>query len=176
MMPSFFLLILLGLPWVDTTVNNSSGMDNSTSGLGDDKEPRRMWETEMQCKRCSVGNQFTCDNILTCPSHVKRCLTIAVRVNLRLLYVYKDCAEDCSFIYKEEIPPVNARLLKNVKNFYFVLCCTGSLCNEGGPYNIERDLLPDRAIEEEEIARAMSLGRFNLLLCPALVLSSSILI
>lgn len=36
-----FLLILLGLPWVDTTVNNTSGLDNSTSGLDDAIEARQ---------------------------------------------------------------------------------------------------------------------------------------
>ncbi|XP_034371894.1 glycosyl-phosphatidylinositol-anchored molecule-like protein [Arvicanthis niloticus] len=174
MMPSFFLLILLGLPWVDTTVNNSSGMDNSTSGLDHDIEAR--WIPQIKCNTCETENTFLCDHHVDCPIEIRRCQTLAIRVNLRVLSVIKGCTEDCSFVYKEHKPPPMPKVIKNAPGFYFVLCCGSVRCNDGGPNNIERDLLPDKAIEEEEIARAMSLGPFNLLLCPALVLSSSILI
>lgn len=40
MMFPLFLPILLGLPWVDTTINNTSEFDNSTSGLDNAIEPR----------------------------------------------------------------------------------------------------------------------------------------
>ncbi|XP_052017715.1 glycosyl-phosphatidylinositol-anchored molecule-like protein [Apodemus sylvaticus] len=174
MMLPFVLLILLGLPWVDTTVSNTSVLDNSTSGLDDALEARQ-WIPRQRCSRCSVVNTFACTNVLTCPLSTRRCMTIAVRVSLRNLFVYKDCTVDCSFVYKEHVPPPLPRLLKDVKSFYFVLCCGGVHCNEGGPTNMERDLLTDTTIEEEEIARAVRLGRFNLLLCLALILSSSIL-
>ena len=38
---------------------------------------------------------------------------------------------------------------------------------------MERDLIPDMAIEEEVISRAVRLGWFSFLLCLALILSSS---
>lgn len=98
-----------------------------------------------------------------------------VGVSSRVLAVSKGCTTDCSFVYAQHKPPPMPRVLKNVQGFYFVLCCGGVRCNDGGPNNIERDLLPETSIEEDEIARAVSLGQFNLLLCPALVLSSSIL-
>lgn len=41
MMLPFFLLLLLGFPWVDTTVNNTTGLDNSTSSLSVDIEARQ---------------------------------------------------------------------------------------------------------------------------------------
>lgn len=41
MMLPFFLLILLGLPWVDTTVHNASVLANMTDGLEDGLEPRQ---------------------------------------------------------------------------------------------------------------------------------------
>lgn len=41
MMHPFFLIILLGLPWVHTTVNNTSGLGNSTSGLDMVIKPRQ---------------------------------------------------------------------------------------------------------------------------------------
>lgn len=98
-----------------------------------------------------------------------------VGVNLRLLYVYKHCTKDCTFIYRRHVPPELPRVLKDVKSFYFVLCCGSVVCNEGEPRNMERDLLGETSIEEEVIARAVSLGWVNLLLCLALILSSIIL-
>ncbi|XP_028617046.1 glycosyl-phosphatidylinositol-anchored molecule-like protein [Grammomys surdaster] len=175
MVLSFFLLILLGLPWVDTTVNNSSGLDNSTSGLDNDMEVMPRWVPKIKCNTCELENTFQCEHHVDCHENIRRCLTLAIRVNLRLLYVYKDCTKNCSFVYHSQVPPESPRLLRSVKSFYFVLCCSGTFCNEGGPHNIERDLLPESSIEEEEIARAVSLGQFNLLLCPALILSCSIL-
>ncbi|GAB1299454.1 Glycosylphosphatidylinositol-anchored molecule-like [Apodemus speciosus] len=174
MMLPFFLLILLGLPWVDSTAYNASVLANTTSALDDGLEARQ-WVPRQRCSRCSVINTFACPGYHECPLDIRRCLTISVRVSLRTLFVYKDCTVDCSFVYKEHVPPPLPRLLTDVKGFYFVLCCGAVLCNEGGPNNIERDLITDVLIEEDEIARAVRLGRFNLLLCLALILSSSIL-
>ncbi|XP_021071910.1 glycosyl-phosphatidylinositol-anchored molecule-like protein [Mus pahari] len=97
-----------------------------------------------------------------------------VGVNLRMLFVYKDCTTDCSFVYREHVPPELPRVLKDAKHFYFVLCCGSVVCNEGGPSNTERDLLGETSIEEEVVARAVSLGLVNLL-CLASILSHSIL-
>ncbi|XP_051016485.1 glycosyl-phosphatidylinositol-anchored molecule-like protein [Acomys russatus] len=114
----FFLLLLLGLPRVGTTVNNATGLDNSTSGLSIDIEPRQ-------------------------------------GMNSRELLTYKNCNENCSF--------------------YYVHCCVTHNCNNVGPSNIERDLLPDAVVEETTIERAVCLGEFNLLLSLASILSSGIL-
>ncbi|KAG8515397.1 Glycosyl-phosphatidylinositol-anchored molecule-like protein [Galemys pyrenaicus] len=38
--------------------------------------------------------------------------------------------------------------MKNT-HFYFVRCCGAMKCNEGGPTNLERDILPEEPIEEE---------------------------
>ncbi|XP_031202069.1 glycosyl-phosphatidylinositol-anchored molecule-like protein [Mastomys coucha] len=175
MMFPLFLPILLGLPWVDTTINNTSGFDNSTSGLDNAFERRSKWSPTMRCHSCQNTNSFSCPTINDCHRDKRRCLTVALRVNLRKLFVYKTCTTDCTFVYRQHVPGELPRMLKNVKNFYFVLCCGSVVCNEGGPSNIERDLLTETSIEEEEIARAVGLGRVNLLLCLTLILSSSIL-
>lgn len=175
MMLPFFLLILLGLPWVDTTVNNTSWLDNSTSALEDPIKARQRWVPRVRCRRCSVTNSFSCTDLLECHVDIRRCLTVAIRSSSRELVVYKDCTKDCSFVYKEHVPPEFPRVLKNTNSFYFVLCCGGVLCNDGGPNNVERDLITDTSIEEENISRAEHLGQFSLLLCLALILSGSIL-
>ncbi|XP_036063472.1 glycosyl-phosphatidylinositol-anchored molecule-like protein [Onychomys torridus] len=136
MMHLFFLIILLGLPWVHTSVNNTSGLDNSTSGLDMAIKPRQ-------------------------------------RMDSRQLLVYKNCAEDCSFALIQ--PPPTPRKLPPTTYFYYTMCCSGHLCNEGGPSNIERDLFLPPVIEEGVIAKAVCLGEFNLLLNLSLILSSSIL-
>ena len=175
MMLPFFLSILMGLPWVDTSINNTSGLvfDNTTGGLDNAIEPR--WSPVLTCHKCYISNTFSCPKLSECPSNLRRCMTVSFRVNIRLLYVLKDCTKDCTFIYRRHVPPELPRVLKDVKSFYFVLCCGSVVCNEGGPRNMERDLLGETSIEEEVIARAVSLGWVNLLLCLALILSSIIL-
>lgn len=96
-----------------------------------------------------------------------------VGVTTRELLVYKECTSDCSFVYRQQVPPEMPKMLKATNRFYFALCCASVLCNDGGPSNVERDLLTDTAIEEENISRAARLGQFSLLLCLASILSSS---
>ncbi|XP_059103625.1 glycosyl-phosphatidylinositol-anchored molecule-like protein [Peromyscus eremicus] len=171
MMHPFFLIILLGLPWVHTTVNNTSGLDNSTSGLDMVIKPR---QEVFQCYLCAATNTFNCLQMHTCVGNSRRCAVIAIRMDSRQLLVYKNCVEDCSFALIQ--PPPTPRKLPPTTYFYYTQCCSGYLCNEGGPSNIERDLSPPVVIEEGLIARAVCLGEFNLLLNISLILSSSILI
>nr|XP_042120875.1 glycosyl-phosphatidylinositol-anchored molecule-like protein isoform X2 [Peromyscus maniculatus bairdii] len=152
MMHPFFLIILLGLPWVHTTVNNTSGLGNSTSGLDMVIKPRQE---------------------KTCSNNQRRCAVIAIRMDSRQLLVHKNCVDDCSFALVQ--PPPTPRKLPPTTYFYYTQCCSGHLCNEGGPSNIERDLSPPIVIEEGPIARAVCLGEFNLLLNLSLILSSIIL-
>nr|XP_048310842.1 glycosyl-phosphatidylinositol-anchored molecule-like protein [Myodes glareolus] len=186
MMLTFFLLILLGFPSVNTVVNSSRGLDdsisglekstsrldNSTSGLDSAIQPRQV--AGMKCYHCSVENTFHCPDITDCPDlNAKRCGTVAIRMNSRLLLIWKYCMTNCSFVLVQ--PPPSFRRFKNAHSFYFSYCCSDPLCNDGGPDNLERDLLPPPVFEEDVIARAVCLGEFNLLLSLALILSSSIL-
>ncbi|XP_016819474.2 LOW QUALITY PROTEIN: glycosyl-phosphatidylinositol-anchored molecule-like protein isoform X1 [Cricetulus griseus] len=127
MMLPFFWLILLVLPWVDTSVNSTSVGDNSTS------------------------------------------------MNSRELLVYKQYVGNCTFVIVQPPPTVIIRRLPSTNSFYYSLCCSGIYCNEGGPTNVERDLLPPVVFEEQVIARAVYLVESNLLLSLALIFSCSIL-
>ncbi|XP_037053450.1 glycosyl-phosphatidylinositol-anchored molecule-like protein isoform X2 [Peromyscus leucopus] len=169
MMHPFFLIILLGLPWVHTTVNNTSGLGNNTSGLDMVIKPRQ----EFMCYVCATTNTFLCTQERTCRDNERRCAIIAIRMDSRQLLVLKNCVDDCSFALVQ--PPPTPRKLPPTVYFYYTYCCSGYLCNEGGPSNIERDLSPPVVIEEGPIARAVCLGEFNLLLNLSLILSSIIL-
>lgn len=91
------------------------------------------------------------------------------------LLVYKNCMENCRFVLIQLLPTVLERRLPTTNSYYYSNCCSGIRCNDGGPTNVERDLLPPLVIEEQVIARAVYLGESNLLLSLALVLSSNIL-
>ncbi|XP_057648205.1 glycosyl-phosphatidylinositol-anchored molecule-like protein [Chionomys nivalis] len=135
MMLTFFLLILLGFPCVDTAVNSSRGLDISIRSLEATISPQESMSS-------------------------------------RELLVHKACIRDCPFL--QSPAPMILRRLASTNSFYYTNCCTGLFCNDGGPSNIERDLLPPRVVEEDVIARAVCLGQFNLLLSLVLILSSSI--
>ena len=94
-------------------------------------------------------------------------------VSSRELLVFKHCVFNCPFL--QSPAPMIIRRLASTNSFYYTNCCTGIFCNDGGPANIERDLLPPHVVEEVEVARAVCLEEFNLLLSLALILSSSIL-
>ncbi|ERE81813.1 glycosyl-phosphatidylinositol-anchored molecule-like protein, partial [Cricetulus griseus] len=96
-------------------------------------------------------------------------------MNSRELLVYKNCMENCTFVLIQPPPTVLERRLPTTNSYYYSNCCSGIRCNDGGPTNVERDLLPPLVIEEQVIARAVYLGESNLLLSLALVLSSNIL-
>ncbi|XP_040592429.1 glycosyl-phosphatidylinositol-anchored molecule-like protein [Mesocricetus auratus] len=187
MMLPFFWIILLGLQWVDTSVSNTTVWDNSTSvgdnstsvwdnstrGLGIAIQPRQ--GLTMRCHTCSATNTFHCPNVFNCLEGFRRCGTIALRMNSRELLVYKHCMQNCTFVLIQPPPTVLTRRLPSTNSFYYSYCCSGILCNDIGPTNIERDLLPPTVIEESVIARAVCLDKSNLLLSLFLILSSGIL-
>ncbi|CAH7107545.1 unknown_gene_7465 [Phodopus roborovskii] len=165
----FFWLILLVLPWVDATVNHTSG----TTSLSIAIQPRQ--NIIMKCHQCSQKNTFNCPREHPCNDDQRRCGTIAVRMSSRALLVYKHCMRECTFVHVQPPPTELSRRLPSTNSFYYSNCCSGVLCNDGGPTNVERDLLPPLVVEEEVVARAVSPGECNLLLTLALILSSSIL-
>ncbi|XP_035296563.1 glycosyl-phosphatidylinositol-anchored molecule-like protein [Cricetulus griseus] len=175
----FFWLILLVLPWVDTSINSTSVGDNSTSrvensttGLDIAIQPRQ--EHVMECHFCTTINTFDCQKIKKCQRHMRSCGTIAVRMNSWELLVYKNCMENCMFVLTQLLPTVLERWLPTTNSYFYSNCCSGILCNDGGPTNVQRDFLPPLVVHEDVIARAVYLGVSNLLLSLALILSSSI--
>ncbi|KAM9050146.1 glycosyl-phosphatidylinositol-anchored molecule-like protein [Megaptera novaeangliae] len=68
----------------------------------------------------------------------------------RELLVYKNCTDNCTFVYAAHQPPEAPRKRYFLTNsFYWVSCCSSMTCNYGGPTNLERDILPDYTVEEE---------------------------
>uniref|UniRef100_A0A8C0S1A9 UPAR/Ly6 domain-containing protein n=1 Tax=Canis lupus familiaris TaxID=9615 RepID=A0A8C0S1A9_CANLF len=127
----------------------------------------------LKCHDCWDINNFNCPQIRTCPYHIRRCLTISIRLNVRELFVYKNCTYNCTFVYRSEEPPEAIRIMKT-NSFYFVRCCNAMTCNEGGPTNLERDIIPDYPIEEE-LEGAVRLGESTFFLSVASILVSNTL-
>lgn len=96
-----------------------------------------------------------------------------VGLNVRELLVYKNCTYNCTFLYRSQEPPEAIRMMKT-NSFYFVRCCNTMTCNEGGPTNLERDIIPDYPIEEE-LEGAVRLGESTFLLSVASILVSNTL-
>ncbi|XP_040592421.1 glycosyl-phosphatidylinositol-anchored molecule-like protein [Mesocricetus auratus] len=183
----FFWLILLDLQWVDTSVSNTSVWDisttvwdnstsvwdNSTSGLGIAIQPRE--GLKMLCHFCTTINTFHCPEVHPCDNDFRRCGTVAIRMNSRELLVYKNYMQTCPFVLVQPPPTVLTRRLPISSSFYYSNCCSGITCNDAGPTNVERDLLPPLVVEETVIARAVCLGVSNVFLNLSLILSISLL-
>lgn len=79
-------------------------------------------------------------------------------MNPREVLVYKNCTNNCTFVYPSEMPPAAPKSLRT-NSFYWVLCCGIMHCNVGGPTNLERDIIPDQTIEEDlEGAACLGVG------------------
>ncbi|XP_004680003.1 PREDICTED: glycosyl-phosphatidylinositol-anchored molecule-like protein [Condylura cristata] len=124
----------------------------------------------LKCFACTMINTFTCRNLVECVYEIRRCFTVSIRLNSRELLVYKNCTNNCTFLYPEQVPGETPRKVKTT-HFYFVRCCGGMRCNDGGPTNLERDILPEETVEEE-IEAAERLGGPGLLFSLASLLAS----
>ncbi|XP_070487298.1 glycosyl-phosphatidylinositol-anchored molecule-like protein [Equus przewalskii] len=129
MMLAYALLLAVVLPVVDMNATGSG------------------WTYSLRCHDCWAINTFVCANVRTCPYHVRRCLTVSIRLNLRELLIYKNCTYNCTFIYTPQMPPEAPRRFKT-NSFYYVQCCNHNTCNHAGPTNVERDIVPPEPIEE----------------------------
>ncbi|XP_016815462.1 glycosyl-phosphatidylinositol-anchored molecule-like protein isoform X1 [Pan troglodytes] len=136
---------------------------------------RAQWTYSLRCHDCAVINDFNCPNIRVCPYHIRRCMTISIRINSRELLVYKNCTNNCTFVYAAEQPPEAPRKIFKTNSFYWVRCCNSMVCNAGGPTNLERDMLPDEVTEEELPEGTVRLGVSKLLLSFASIIVSNIL-
>uniref|UniRef100_G7PD28 UPAR/Ly6 domain-containing protein n=1 Tax=Macaca fascicularis TaxID=9541 RepID=G7PD28_MACFA len=154
----FALLLAVGLPLVAANV---------TVGA--------QWTYSLRCHDCAVINDFNCPEIRTCPYHVRRCMTISIRINPRELLVYKNCTFNCTFLYAAHQPPEAPRKIFKTNSFYWVRCCNSMVCNAGGPTNLERDMLPDEVIEEELPEGTVRLGESKLFLSFASIIVSNLL-
>ncbi|XP_008681862.1 glycosyl-phosphatidylinositol-anchored molecule-like protein [Ursus maritimus] len=127
----------------------------------------------LKCHECTEINTFNCPTVKVCQYEVRRCMILSIRLNVRELLVHKNCTSNCTFLYPSEVPPEAPRVLKT-NSFYFVRCCNGMVCNEGGPTNFERDILPEYTIEEE-LEGTVRLGESTFFLSVASLLVSNTL-
>ncbi|XP_032255675.1 glycosyl-phosphatidylinositol-anchored molecule-like protein [Phoca vitulina] len=96
-------------------------------------------------------------------------------LNEREILVYKNCTNNCTFVYPSEVPPEAPRSKYfKTNSFYFVRCCNTINCNEGGPLTLEKDILPDYTIEEN-ISGTVPLGESTFFLSVASILVSNTL-
>ncbi|XP_037588363.1 glycosyl-phosphatidylinositol-anchored molecule-like protein [Cebus imitator] len=154
----FALLVAVGIPLVAANVSVSPH-----------------WTYSLKCHDCAAINDFNCPNIRVCPYDIRRCMTISIRINPRELLVYKNCTNNCTFVYPAEQVPEAPRKQSKVNSFYWVRCCSSMSCNAGGPTNLERDMIPDVTIEEELPEGTVRLGESKLFLSFASIIVSSIL-
>ncbi|XP_024428280.2 glycosyl-phosphatidylinositol-anchored molecule-like protein [Desmodus rotundus] len=147
---------------------------DTAAGAGDTGLSVRAWTYSLKCYDCVVTNTFECSQIRTCPYETRRCLTLSIRVNPRELLVYKNCTDNCTFVYEAHQPPPAPKTRSRANSFYWVLCCSVMTCNDGGPANVERDILPEEPIEEV-IEGAVCLRGSELLLGLASILLSGAL-
>uniref|UniRef100_A0A8C3WD10 Glycosylphosphatidylinositol anchored molecule like n=1 Tax=Catagonus wagneri TaxID=51154 RepID=A0A8C3WD10_9CETA len=130
------------------------------------------WTYNLRCHECFSINSFKCELVITCPYHLRRCLTVSARVNARELIVYKACTYNCTFVYRaEQVPEAPRAKYWLTNSFYWVHCCNTMVCNHGGPTNVERDILPDETLEED-LGGAVRLGEASFLLSSASLLAS----
>lgn len=100
-------------------------------------------------------------------------------LNSREILVYKNCTNNCTFVYAAQMPPAAPKALRT-NSFYWWHCCGIMHCNVGGPTNLERDILPDQTFEEEleEEGGAMRLGGGGLwgalLSCASILVGSTL--
>ncbi|XP_006830920.1 PREDICTED: glycosyl-phosphatidylinositol-anchored molecule-like protein [Chrysochloris asiatica] len=127
-------------------------------------DSQRKWTYNVVCHSCAVLNTFTCNTFQTCDYNTRRCMIVAIRLNLRNLLVYKGCAFNCTFTYASQQPPEAPRKITRKNNFYYVHCCGVNRCNFGGPTNVERDMLPFQPIEENLPEGTVPLGESTLFL------------
>uniref|UniRef100_A0A8D2H4T5 UPAR/Ly6 domain-containing protein n=1 Tax=Urocitellus parryii TaxID=9999 RepID=A0A8D2H4T5_UROPR len=171
MMLPLFLLLFVGLPLVESNFTNVTKAVPATC-----KSPMPAFPPSgtfnVQCHECVAENTFACPKLRTCLYDHRRCMTVAARVNPRLLLVYKNCTWNCTFVYAAEQPPETPRrVLPN--QFYFANCCGGMTCNSGGPTNVERDFLPPQIIEEDFVAESAYLGKPKFFLSFASIIVSN---
>ncbi|XP_062043911.1 glycosyl-phosphatidylinositol-anchored molecule-like protein [Lepus europaeus] len=159
-------------PWVDSSVTTSRepGLESNVTVSSEQR-----WTYNMRCHDCEAINNFNCDKTRTCPYDIRRCMTVSLRLNPREMLIYKNCTYNCSFVYSAIQPPEAPRFKIITNSFYFLRCCGGITCNEGGPTNLERDMEPETPIEEPLPESAIRLSASQLFLSVVSIIVSNLL-
>ncbi|KAF6099398.1 glycosylphosphatidylinositol anchored molecule like [Phyllostomus discolor] len=164
-------MLLLGALLLATVLTLA---DPNTSATAGDSELSVRWTYNVQCFSCAVINTFQCSNTRVCPYETRRCMTLAIRVNARELLVYKNCTDNCSFVYAAMQPGPAPKANMKRNSFYWALCCGSMTCNSGGPANVERDVGEPQTIEEAVQGAERLRGTGPLLTAASLLLSGAL--
>ncbi|XP_058524863.1 glycosyl-phosphatidylinositol-anchored molecule-like protein [Ochotona princeps] len=127
------LLLVVGLPLVES---NGTAVSEQN------------WNYTLTCYSCETINEFSCEEKATCTNEIRRCMTLSIRLNSREMLIIKNCTYNCSFVYPVQQPAPAPRLKIRTNRFYFIQCCSSINCNEGGPTDLEKDIMLDSPIEE----------------------------
>ncbi|XP_011373259.1 lymphocyte antigen 6K [Pteropus vampyrus] len=94
---------------------------------------------QIQCHVCEAYNSFNCFNPVTCDREEIYCVTAAVRVLVRYIYVTRQCTKSCPVIPVQEVV-VRPFVLVKPMPFLFAMCCRSSLCNIHSPFINDTEL------------------------------------
>ncbi|XP_052508001.1 lymphocyte antigen 6K [Budorcas taxicolor] len=109
------LLLVLGLPWVESNLT-VSGRQGST----------------LRCHVCEQENSFKCEAPQNCDSGSTYCISAAVRIFPRFYLTSKQCALNCG-LHETLLRMARSFVLVKPTPFLFVACCTSNLCNVQQP-------------------------------------------
>nr|XP_019567767.1 PREDICTED: lymphocyte antigen 6K [Rhinolophus sinicus] len=108
------LLLVMGLPWVETNV--------TVTGR----------QAPLRCHVCEEYNTVMCTEPTNCPNEAEYCATVIVRILVRYIYVSRQCSRYCPIIHPSEYVFKSFVLVKPTP-FLFASCCRNSLCNTHAP-------------------------------------------
>ncbi|KAF6323456.1 lymphocyte antigen 6 family member K [Rhinolophus ferrumequinum] len=108
------LLLVMGLPWVETNVTLTGR------------------QALLKCHVCEEYNTVRCTEPTICPKDSEYCATVIVRILVRFIYVSRQCSRFCPIIHPNEYVFKSFVLVKPMP-FLYASCCRNSLCNNQAP-------------------------------------------
>ncbi|XP_069457258.1 lymphocyte antigen 6K [Ovis canadensis] len=142
------LLLVLGLPWVETNLTVSGRQ-----------------EAALRCHVCEQENGFECEAPQNCDRGSTYCISAAVRIFPRFYLTSKQCALNCG-LHETLLRTARSFVLIKPTPFLFVACCTSNLCN------IQRPIIKENT--EDKYFKGQSRGS-KAGLMPFLTLASVLL-
>ncbi|XP_040118109.1 lymphocyte antigen 6K [Oryx dammah] len=109
------LLLVLGLPWVESNLTVSGRQDSI-----------------LRCHVCEQENSFGCEAPQNCDTGSTYCVSAAVRIFPRFFLTSKQCALNCG-LRETLLRMARSFVLVKPTPFLYVACCTSNLCNVQEP-------------------------------------------
>uniref|UniRef100_A0A8C6DP98 UPAR/Ly6 domain-containing protein n=1 Tax=Moschus moschiferus TaxID=68415 RepID=A0A8C6DP98_MOSMO len=109
------LLLVLGLPWVESNLTVSGRQDST-----------------LRCHVCEKENSFECQAPTNCENGATYCISAAVRIFPRYFLNSKQCALNCG-LHETVSRMARSFVLIKPTPFLYLACCTFNLCNMQRP-------------------------------------------